>query len=63
MERLSLRLRTGKGIPLNDLNNFEKTSRVLPGLLEQGFLDVVDGRAVPTRKGLLVADRLPLLFL
>ncbi len=63
LERLSLKLRTGNGIALNELNGFEKTDHVLPGLLEQGFLEVVDERAVPTRKGFLVADRLPLVFL
>jgi oxygen-independent coproporphyrinogen-3 oxidase len=63
MERLSLRLRTRSGTPIRDLGSPEKTARVLPGLLEAGLLEVIGERAVPTREGFLLADRLPLLFL
>jgi coproporphyrinogen III oxidase-like Fe-S oxidoreductase len=63
LERLSLRIRTRSGTPIRDLSLYEKTESVLPGLIEAGFLKVVGDRVVPTREGLLVADRLPLLFL
>ena len=63
MERLSLQLRTKAGTAIRDLSDYEKADRVLPGLLEAGFLEVIGERAVPTREGFLVADRLPLLFL
>jgi len=63
LERLSLQLRTREGTPIRDLGSREKTDRVLPGLIEAGLLEVIGERAVPTREGFLVADRLPLLFL
>lgn len=63
LERLSLQLRTKAGTAIRDLSDYEKADRVLPGLLEAGLLEVVGERAVPTREGFLVADRLPLLFL
>lgn len=63
LERLSLQLRTRSGALIRDLGSYEKTDRVLPGLLEAGLLEVIGERAVPTREGFLVADRLPLLFL
>ncbi len=63
LERLSLQLRTRAGTPIRELRGYEKTDRVLPGLLEAGLLEIRDARVVPTREGFLVADRLPLLFL
>jgi oxygen-independent coproporphyrinogen-3 oxidase len=62
LERLSLQLRTKDGAPIRDLGGYEKTDRMLPGLLEAGLLEVIGERAAPTREGFLVADRLPLLF-
>jgi oxygen-independent coproporphyrinogen-3 oxidase len=63
LERLSLRLRTRGGISIKELEDYEDSERVLPELLRAGYLEVIDERAVPTREGFLVADRLPLLFL
>jgi len=63
LERLSLRLRTKAGIPIKELHDYQDSERVLPELLRAGYLEVVGERAVPTREGFLVADRLPLLFL
>jgi oxygen-independent coproporphyrinogen-3 oxidase len=63
LERLSLQLRTRGGIPVRELRRYEKAGKVLPGLLEAGLLRIAEHRAVPTREGFLVADRLPLLFL
>lgn len=62
IERLSLQLRTKAGIPIRKLHGYGDAGRVLPGLLKAGYLEVIDERAVPTREGFLVADRLPLLF-
>jgi oxygen-independent coproporphyrinogen-3 oxidase len=62
LEELSLQLRTRAGTAIRDLGRHEKADRVLPGLLEAGLLEVIGERAVPTREGFLVADRLPLLF-
>ncbi len=63
LETLSLQLRTRAGAPIRELSSYEKADRVLPGLLGAGLLEVIGERAVPTREGFLVADRLPLLFL
>ncbi len=63
LERLSLQLRTKAGASIRDLRDSEKGGRVLPELLEAGLLELIGERAVPTREGFLVADRLPLLFL
>jgi oxygen-independent coproporphyrinogen-3 oxidase len=63
LERLSLQLRTRAGTRIQELGGYEQTDRVLPKLLEAGLLEVIGERAVPTREGFLVADRLPLLFL
>ena len=56
-------MRTKAGTAIRNLGSPQKTDRVLSGLLEAGLLEVIDDRAVPTREGFLVADRLPLLFL
>ena len=63
LEKLSLQMRTRAGTPLEELHGYEKSGEVLPRLIEQGLLEVRDQRAVPTREGFLVSDRLPLLFL
>lgn len=63
LEKLSLQMRTKAGTQLQELRGYEKTEAVLPGLLAHGYLEVIDERAVPTREGFLLADRLPLLFL
>ncbi len=63
LEKLALELRTKAGVSIRDLRDSEKGDRALPGLLEAGLLEVIGERAVPTREGFLVADRLPLLFL
>lgn len=63
LERLALQLRTRAGTPVRELRRNEKSASVLSSLVEAGFLRIADERAVPTREGFLVADRLPLLFL
>lgn len=62
LERLALLLRTRVGVPIEELDGYANSDRVLPALLEAGYLERIDGRAAPTREGFLVADRLPLLF-
>ena len=62
LERLALQLRTRAGVPLEELDGYANSDRVLAALLEAGYLERIDERAAPTRQGFLVADRLPLLF-
>jgi len=63
LERLSLALRTKKGIAIEDLKCYsKKTGRILPEVINRGYVKVVGSRIIPTREGFLVADRLPLIF-
>jgi oxygen-independent coproporphyrinogen-3 oxidase len=62
LEKLSLDLRTRRGARVRELCSDAKAHRVLSELLEAGLMELVGERAVPTREGLLVADRLPLMF-
>jgi hypothetical protein len=47
---------------LNEACIDNTATRTLSRLKRSGFLKVVDGRVLPTEKGLLIADRLPLMF-
>jgi len=62
LEELFLRFRTREGIALDTLRSCKNTDRVLPGLLSSQVLEIIGDRVVPTTRGLLVADSLPLLF-
>jgi len=62
LESLYLGLRTGAGIDLAQLRSSHITDTVLPQLLKDDYVKILGGRVVPTKKGFLVADRLPLLF-
>jgi len=62
LESLFLNFRTRTGIPLARLGACNKAARVLPRLQQEGLVRVAHGRVVPTTRGLLVADSLPLLL-
>ncbi len=59
LERLMLGLRTSRGAALADVGSDERT---LAQLEREGLITVRSGRVVPTIRGMLVADRLPLLL-
>jgi oxygen-independent coproporphyrinogen-3 oxidase len=67
LEAIYLGLRTRKGINLKDfLENYEydllaEKRGLLTRLQQEGFLAIEDDHVVPTRAGLVVADRLALL--
>jgi oxygen-independent coproporphyrinogen-3 oxidase len=63
LERLLLHFRTTEGIPLALLQGSQDAGATLERLQREKFIEVVDDKAVPTTKGLLVADSLPGLFL
>lgn len=63
LETVSLCLRTRTGISRCELLSFPGAREQLSRLVREGLLEEVRGRVVPTRKGFLIADRLPLLFL
>lgn len=62
LESLYLGLRTGDGIDLVQVRSCNSTDTVLPQLLKDDYVKIIGARVVPTKKGFLVADRLPLLF-
>jgi oxygen-independent coproporphyrinogen-3 oxidase len=63
MEALLLGFRTRFGVEVSLLLAAKNGQENLERLTETGLVELSDGRAVPTREGLAVADRLPELFL
>jgi oxygen-independent coproporphyrinogen-3 oxidase len=63
LESLYLGLRTSAGVDLTRLNDRTSCDAVLPGLLTEDYVTIIDNKMVPTRKGFLVADRLPGVFM
>ena len=62
MEVISLGLRTRAGLDLSRLGDSLNLGKTLSRLAEAQLVSVTDNRMVPTLKGFLLADRLPLLF-
>jgi hypothetical protein len=62
-ERLMLGLRTSLGIDKALIAESEGWEEVLGELVDRSLVRLVGDRIVPTDEGLLVADRLPLLFM
>ena len=62
LESLFLGLRTKGGVTLSRLTANGKSNALLSELLRADYVKVIDQHVIPTRKGFLVADRLPLAF-
>ena len=62
LESLSLGFRTRRGVDLASLTRIPTSKKTLSMLRERGLLKIDNGRAVPTRRGYLLADSLPLCF-
>ena len=62
LEKLFLSFRTKQGIALDALKEYKKVEIVLNRLIESGLIEIKGSRAVPTKKGFLVADKIPLMF-
>ena len=62
LETLYLGFRTSEGVALDDLRRYRRWDRALETLQRESLVTVERGRAVPTLKGFLIADRLPLAF-
>ena len=60
LESIALGLRTRDGFHIRKDENIPGMDDAIVMLEESGFLRVDNGRAIPTKKGLLVADYLPL---
>ena len=63
LESISLGSRTREGFDLSLVPHNSHSSERLMQLQESGFLSLYNGRILPTRKGFLVADHLPLYLL
>ena len=63
LEAVSLGLRTREGLHLTDSFQNRAFYAAAMDLQDSGFLTIHDGRILPTRKGFLLADRLPLYLL
>ena len=63
LEELLLSFRTGEGISLNVLNAYKRVDKNISYLLKSNLAVIAKGRLIPTTRGLLVADSIPLLFL
>lgn len=63
LEKVSLSLRTKEGIDIEILSTTPEATQRVKDLVSSGHLLVEDNRIVPTKKGLLVADQLPLYIL
>jgi len=62
LETVSLGLRTKWGFDVNVLHRSTKLDKVISMLEESGYINVRDERIIPTQKGFLIADQLPLYF-
>jgi oxygen-independent coproporphyrinogen-3 oxidase len=62
LERLYLGFRTESGVSIDDACGSPSMTQVLSQLKQSGFVKILNGRIIPTRKGYLIADRLPLMF-
>jgi putative oxygen-independent coproporphyrinogen III oxidase len=62
LETILLGFRTRDGVDREILRDRPGTKEVLRHLQQAGLVEIVEGKVVPTIKGFLVADSLPLLF-
>ncbi len=62
LERLYLGFRTEEGVAVSDACKGAAANTTLSQLKRAGVVKVKKGRIIPTRKGFLIADRLPLMF-
>jgi len=62
METVSLGLRTMWGFDMNILYRDTEPDKVVSMLEKSGYIYVKDERIIPTKKGFLIADQLPLYF-
>ena len=60
LESLYLGLRTNSGVELTQLTANRYFDALLPELLKAEYVKIIGRKMVPTKKGFLVADQLPL---
>ncbi|MCX8022993.1 MAG: radical SAM family heme chaperone HemW [Syntrophorhabdaceae bacterium] len=62
LESIMLGLRTEEGVDLGVIASIPRYQEILENLLLSGYVEIKDGRAVPTVKGYLMADGIAYLF-
>lgn len=62
LERLFLGLRNLKGVEISDIPSGSLNESALTRLVSEKFIEIIDGKIIPTTKGYLIADRLPLMI-
>ena len=62
IESLALGLRTSAGVDLGTVSHNPQSDAAISKLQASGFVKLIDGKIIPTRKGFLVADQLPVCF-
>ena len=62
LETMSLGFRTRKGFEREVVDNLPGSDDVLMKLLDLNLIQVNNRRIIPSKKGFLVADSLPLMF-
>jgi putative oxygen-independent coproporphyrinogen III oxidase len=62
LEQLSLGFRTSTGVGMDLIQRYDNWESKLDSLTSEGLLTIRNNRAIPTTKGFLVADTLPLAF-
>ena len=63
LESVSLGLRTIEGFYINEITNNTGMKYRISRLQDEGLITIKEGSIVPTKKGFLVADRIPLYLL
>jgi len=63
LEKTALALRTKDGLDIESLSIFPESTKKVRELEKSGHLKIEGNRVMPTKKGLLVADQLPLYLL
>ena len=62
LEAISLGSRTMEGFDLKEVPKGALSTKNLSKLKNAGYVQIKDGRVIPTQRGFLVADHLPLLL-
>jgi oxygen-independent coproporphyrinogen III oxidase len=62
LESLALGFRTRHGVDLRHISSVPQSGKILSRMEAAGLVTIVNGRAIPTEEGFLLADHLPVCF-
>ncbi len=63
LEKVSLGLRTTEGVMIDEFSDITGAMEKISGLVSSGHIEIKGNIIVPTKKGLLIADQMPLFIL